>query len=279
MMLSARRRETIVAYVSDLRSDAAVEFQLKALKTLDSITKVSPQNRNLIAETEDALPNLYQMADMETIQHLNSLVVLSTTSTRLAAVCSFICSLAMLDKNKAKFGVAGTVQVLVNAIFGNRKDLATHHLLSCLAELVQFHGNCTLAVRAGAVKALVGIVDEGEEDVAGMSLAILSLVCRFEEGLTVLINTKDVVRFLMEGLKTRCVTSKESSADILLKVMDESEECLRDAFELPELSSVLADMYVTGSSKARDKAAQLMKKMTHANFDDTSFAQETSLIM
>lgn len=39
------------------------------------------------------------------------------------------------------------------------RGLATHHLLSSLVELVQFHGNCTVAVRSGAVQVLIQIVE------------------------------------------------------------------------------------------------------------------------
>ncbi|CAN1164852.1 U-box domain-containing protein 1 [Linum perenne] len=299
-MSSARRRKTIAECLSDLQTDA-VDLQQKALQTLASLTKVSPQNRNLIAETEDTLPTLlnlmkspvpviqclslsvlfnlsltpelkHHMADIETIQYLNSIVISTSSPEATRSACSFICSLAMLDKNKAMFGVAGTIQVLVKAISGPQ-GVSTHHLLSCLAELVQFHGNCTLAVGAGAVKVLVGIVESPDgEDVAGTSLAILNLLGRFEEGLNELIKSKEVVRFLVDGLKIRCMMSKEGSAEILMRVVDESEECMRDAFELPELLSLLADISVRGSAKAREKADLLMKKMTQvANNLDTSF--------
>ncbi|KAJ6915109.1 hypothetical protein NC651_017174 [Populus alba x Populus x berolinensis] len=43
--------------------------------------------------------------------------------------------------------------------------------------------------------------------------------------------------------------------------------CVRDALRLPEFSSVLADISVRGSSKAREKANQLLKKMVDANLD------------
>ncbi|CAL1375095.1 unnamed protein product [Linum trigynum] len=297
MSSSARRRETIAECLSDLQSDS-VDSQLKSLQTLASITKVSPHNRNLIAQTDGAISTLLTltkspvpmiqplslsilfnlslnpdlkplMTEMETIHHLNSLILHTTTSpesTRLA--CSLICSLAILDKNKAKFGVAGTIQVLVKSISGPQTP-TTHHLLSCLAELVQFHGNCTLALRSGAVNLLVGIVESGAdygEDLAGTSLGILSLLARFEEGLNALIGSDEVVRFLVDVLQGSCMLSKEGAVEILVRVFDEDEEHLRDASELPVMVSLLADLSVRGSSKAREKAGLLMKKMMEANF-------------
>ncbi|KAG6770712.1 hypothetical protein POTOM_026401 [Populus tomentosa] len=206
-------------------------------------------------------------SDMETIHHLNS-IILSTSSPEInRLVCSLICSLAMLDKNKAKFGVAGTVQVLVSAISGPRCP-ASHHLLSSLAELVQFHGNCTVAVRSGAVQVLIGVVESTDgEDLAGTSLAVLGHVARFNEGLNALIRTDQIVSSMLNVLRGRCLLSKEGAAEILLRLFDESEGCIRDAFRLPEFSSVLADISVRGSSKAREKANQLLKKMVDANLD------------
>lgn len=288
-------RETILECLSDARSHS-LEVQKKALHTLASITKVSPQNRSLLAQTDGAIsyfimltnssspiietlalailfnlslnPDLKQsLADMNTIFRLNSIILSpkSPHSNRLA--CSLICSLAMLDKNKAKFGVAGTIQVLVSGISGPRTP-ASHHLLSSLAELVQFHGNCTVAVRSGAVEVLIGIVESSDgEDLSGTSLAVLGLLARFEEGLNAIIRREQVVSCMVEVLKRRCMLSKEGAAEILVRIFDESEGCVKDALRLPEFSTVLADLSVRGSLKAREKAAQLMKKMTEASLD------------
>ncbi|KAF2303870.1 hypothetical protein GH714_024007 [Hevea brasiliensis] len=212
ILVKARLREAILEYLSDARSDS-VEVQQKALYNLASMTKVSLQNRSLLAQTE------------------------------------------------------GTIQILVDAISGPRGP-ASHHLLSSLAELVQFHGNCTLAVRSGAVPVLMSIIESPDgEDLAGSSLAILVLLARFEEGLNAIIERERIVSCMVEVLKRRCMMSKEGAAEILLRIFDESEGCVRDALRLPELSTVLADLSVRGSSKAREKAAQLMKKMTEASSD------------
>lgn len=294
-MSATRLRETITECLADVQSDS-VDAQRKALQTLASLTKVSPQNRSLLAQTDGVVSTLltltkisssiirilalsilfnlslnpdlkWNLADMETIHHLNS-IILSTSSPEInRLVCSLICSLAMLDKNKAKFGVAGTVQVLVGAISGPRCP-ASHHLLSSLAELVQFHGNCTVAVRSGAVQVLLGVVESTDgEDLAGTSLAVLGHLARFNEGLNALIRTDQIVSSMLNVLRGRCMLSKEGAAEILLRLFDESEGCVRDAFRLPEFSSVLADISVRGSSKAREKANQLLKKMVDANLD------------
>ncbi|GLU10265.1 hypothetical protein SLE2022_270840 [Rubroshorea leprosula] len=95
----------------------------------------------------------------------------------------------MLDKNKAKFGIAGTVQLIVKAVSVSRSP-AAHHLLSPLAELVQFHGKCTLAVPSGAVPVLLHVVESTDgEDLAGTCLTILGLLSRFDEGLKSLMKT------------------------------------------------------------------------------------------
>ncbi|KAJ1415897.1 Armadillo-type fold [Sesbania bispinosa] len=212
-MSASRIFYTINECISLVQSDSH-EAQEKGLQTLAAITKVSPQNRTLLAQTDGAIPTLatltnasspiiqtlsllilfnlslnpdlkQSLADMETIYYLNSLISSSSyslDSCKLAS--SLICSLSMHDKNKAKFGVAGTVQLLVKAIKGSG-DSDAHHLMSSLAELVLFHGNCTLAVRAGAVPVLLQVVENTEnEDLAGTSLTVLGLLARFDEGLS-----------------------------------------------------------------------------------------------
>jgi len=320
----ARPREAIAECLSELQSESH-ENQQKALLTLVSITKVSPQNRNLLAQTNGVVstllslsmppssttiqllalsilfnlslnPNLKQtLADMEKILFLNSVILSSTSAEPSRIAASLLCSLAMLDKNKAKFGVAGTVEALVKVISRSRGP-ASHHFLLTLAELVQFHGNCTVAVRSGAVPVLIKLVEDSDcEDLAGTSLAILCLLARFEEGLTALkemdkivallieilkgkcMLSKEgltalkeidkIVALLIEILKGKCMLSKEGAADILLRLFDESEGCIRDALRLPEFSSVLADLSVRGSVKAREKASLLMKKLMEANMD------------
>ncbi|XP_020211569.1 uncharacterized protein LOC109796295 [Cajanus cajan] len=289
--------DTINECLSQVHSDS-IEVQEKALQTLASITKVSPQNRTLVAQTDKAIATLatltnasnptiqtlsllilfnlslnpdlkHSLSDMETIHYLNSLITSSSCSldsSKLAS--SLICSLAMHDKNKAKFGVAGTVQLLVRAIEGSRGSDA-HHLLSSLAELVHFHGNCTLAVRAGAIQVLLRVVQSTEsEDLAGTSLAVLGLLARFEEGLNGLKRRDhEIVRAMLSVLKGRSLLSKEGAADILIRLFDDSEECVAEALMLPEFSSVLADLCVRGSVRVRDKADLLMTKMAKLSLD------------
>lgn len=162
--------------------------------------------------------------------------------------------------------ICGPIQVLVKAVSGPQSP-ASHHILSSLAELVQFHGNCTLAVRAGAVAALMQLAESGDgEDLAGTSLAVVGLLARFEEGLKELKRSDAVVGRMVGILKSGCFLSKEGAAEILLRLFDESHKCFRDAAELPELLSALAEISVGGSGRAREKAALLMKKIMDANF-------------
>lgn len=236
-MSSVRIRETVSESLFEALSSSH-EVQQKVLEMLVSITKVSPQNRNLLAQTDGAIPALLtlskssssiiqalslsslfnislnpelkrSLADMETIYHLNSILSPSSRETsRLTS--SLVCSLAMLDKNKAKFAVAGTIQLLIKALSGPR-SLASHHLLSSLAELVQFHGNCTVAIRSGVVPVLINIVESANgEDLAGTSLAVLCLLARFDEGLNAMRKTDHVVSLMVNVLKRRGMLSKRA---------------------------------------------------------------------
>lgn len=293
---TGRLRETIAECLADLQSpNSQPDDRQKALQTLITITKISPQHRNLVAqnaipilisltkssESTMALsilfnlslnPNLKQsLANSSLIRNILHLITNSNyspnESTKLAA--SLLCSLAMLDKNKAKFGVFGTIQILISAISRqqSRKTPASHHhLLTTLSELVHFQGNCTLAVRSGAIPLLIQLVKncEDDQDLGGTALGILCSLARFEEGLSELMKKNDeIVVLMLEVLKRTSMMSKESAAEILVRVFDESEKCLSDALvKFPELlSSVVAYLSVRGSVKAREKANLLMKKM------------------
>lgn len=174
--------------------------------------------------------------------------------------------------------MAGTVQLLVKAIEGSRDCDAHHHLLSSLAELVQFHGNCTLAVRAGAVPVLLQVVKstDNNEDLAGTSLAVLGLLARFDEGLNGLKKTDEIIGSMLGVLKGRSLLSKEGAADILLRLFDDSEECVTEALMLPEFSSVLADLSVRGSVRVRNKAELLMRKIAKVSLEADNMEVEGS---
>lgn len=136
---------------------------------------------------------------------------------------------------------------------------ASHNLLGCLAELVQFHGNCTLAVRAGAVAVLLEMAES--EDFSGTSLAILGLLARFEEGLNELKGSDGIVARMVVILKRQCILSKEGACEILLRLFDESEDCVRQAVALPDLSSTLTEVSLGCSGRVREKACLLMNRI------------------
>ncbi|XP_057415407.1 U-box domain-containing protein 11-like [Lotus japonicus] len=299
-MSASRIFDTMNECLTLIQSDSP-EAQEKGLQTLAAITKVSPQNRTWVAQTEGVIPTLatltnasspilqtlsllilfnlslnpdlkQSLADMDTIHYLNSLITSSTSHDSCKLASSLVCSLAMLDKNKAKFGVAGTVQLVVMAIkkiessVDSESDI--HHLLSSLAELVLFHGNCTLAVRAGAVPVLLQLVQGADnEDLVGTSLTVLGLLTRFDEGLNALKKTNQIIGSMLSVLKGRSLLSKEGAADILLRLFDDSEECVAEALMLPEFSTVIANLSVRGSARVRDKADLLMKKIAKVSLD------------
>lgn len=212
---------------------------------------------------------------MDTIQHFNTVILScgSLESSKLAA--SLICSLAMLDKNKAVFGVANTIQTLLKAV-SRPKSPVTHHLLSSLAELVHFHGNCTLAVRSGAVNVLLRIVEnQDSEDLRGTSLVILGLLARFNEGLKTLTNTSGIVSRMLDVLKGTCMVSIEGAAEVLIRVFDESAECLKEAMGSTDLVFVLSELTVRGSTRAREKASLLMRKLEA----DESYAEDNIVFL
>ncbi|XP_077225709.1 uncharacterized protein LOC143858902 [Tasmannia lanceolata] len=301
--MSTQIRETITKCLAQAQSESD-GIQHKALLTLSYLTKISPNNRNLLAQTNEAIPTLLALctssttctlalsilfnlslnpnlrqflAKTEAIQLLNSIIIAPCSPESVKLAGSFICSLAMLDKNKAGFGVAGTVQTLVKAL-GATQCLAAHHLLSSLAELVQFHGNCTLAVRAGAVPVLIQVVKITDgEDLAGSSLDILARMARFDEGIEAIRMTDGIVGLLVDVLKRRCMLSKEGSAEILCQLFDKREECVNEAVRFPEFSSLVNDLSIRGSSSAREKVGLLTRKMMIVNID--SYGEGSPMVL
>ncbi|KAM1013673.1 hypothetical protein FF1_043572 [Malus domestica] len=220
-MSAPRIREAIRQCFSETQSDSP-EVQLKALHTLVSITKILSL---YVLFNLSLNPDLKQSL----LYHLNSIIA-SLTSTESGRVASsLVCSLAMLDKNKAKFGVA---------------------------------------VKEAAVEALIQVVGRSDgEDLAGTSLLFLGLLARFDEGLNALRKTDQIVSSMVQVFKGRCMLSKEGAAEIMLLLFDESEGCVRDALRLPDFSTLVADVSVRGSGRAREKAALLMKKIMEADLD------------
>ncbi|KAL0016357.1 hypothetical protein SO802_003426 [Lithocarpus litseifolius] len=72
---------------------------------------------------------------------------------------------------------------------------------------------------------------------------------------------------MVNVLKRRCMLSKEGAAEILLRLFDESEGYMTDALMVPDFSTLLTDLSVRGSAKAREKTALLMEKVMEANMD------------
>ncbi|KAJ0987927.1 hypothetical protein J5N97_006283 [Dioscorea zingiberensis] len=292
--------ESIAECLAQAANSGSEEAQERALQSLSSLTKVSTENRNLLAHTHGAIPTILSLSSSSSsssvhlqilslsillnlslnpnlkrtlatttnIQYLNSIILspASLHSSKLAA--SLVCSLAMLDKNKAVFGVAGTVQVIVKAL-SNAASSAAHHLLSSLFELSQFHGNCTLAVWAGAVPVLLGILEDPdeEEDLSGSCLSVLSLLSRYEQGMQEIQAADGVVELLVDALKRRCMVSRENAAEILVRLFEEDEKCMRDAVGKHDFSSLTADLSIRGSAKAREKAAVLTTMIMDFNLD------------
>lgn len=141
--MASRVRETISECIKEAQFSGSDDDRYQALLTLATITKISPQNRNLVAQLDGAIasllalskstspqniqtlalsvlfnlslnPNLkHSLAQSDTIVHLTTLILSPNATEPSKNAASFLCSLAMLDKNKAKFGVAGTVQVKI----------------------------------------------------------------------------------------------------------------------------------------------------------------------
>uniref|UniRef100_A0A7N0UTG2 ARM repeat superfamily protein n=1 Tax=Kalanchoe fedtschenkoi TaxID=63787 RepID=A0A7N0UTG2_KALFE len=275
-------------------------LQLKALQTLSSITTLSPHNRTSAAQTPTCVATLLalasssnpaiqwriqknklvghplplslstlslnpdlklSLADTQTIRRLNSAISSPATAPKSLRIASaLICSLPMLDKNKAKFGLAGTVQILVKAVSGPQPS---NHLVSTLSELVQFHGNCTLAVRI-----LTQLVskNEAEGDLAGAALTILALLSRFNEGLSELKRADGIVESMVRVLRGRCTVSKDGAAEILLRLFNEGEKRLRDAVHAADLLPAVADVSGRLEQGTREKAGLLMAKMMNLDY-------------
>ncbi|XP_064975023.1 U-box domain-containing protein 12-like [Musa acuminata AAA Group] len=283
---------TIADCLAQAQSDS-VEARTSALTTLSALTRLSSRNRDLLSHTQHALPLLLGLSHSEPtlplalsvllhlslnpnlkqplaavpgfVPRLNSLVLSPSASTQAAKLAaSLICSLAMHDKNKAPLGVAGAVHTVVEAL---GCSAARPHVLSSLAELVQFHGNCTLAVRAGAVPVLARIVGGLAEDLGATCVVVLARMARFEEGIQAIREVEGVVGTLVDWLRRGCIASKESAMEVLARLFEERDELMRETAGRDDFSSLLADLSIGGSTKLREKAGLLMKMMESSDLD------------
>lgn len=73
-MSSARVIETINECVSLAKSDSPEDVE-KALQTLASMTRVSPQNRTLLAQTHGAIPLLASLTNASSSINPNPLLI------------------------------------------------------------------------------------------------------------------------------------------------------------------------------------------------------------
>ncbi|RZS12321.1 hypothetical protein BHM03_00043736 [Ensete ventricosum] len=264
-----------------------------ALTTLSALTRLSRHNRDLLAHTQHALPLLLGLSHSEPtrplalsvllhlslnpnlkqplaaaagfVPRLNSLVLSPSASSQAAKLAaSLICSLAMHDKNKAPLGVAGAVRTVVEAL---GCSAARPHVLSSLAELVQFHGNCTLAVRGGAVPVLVRILGGPAEELGATCVVVLARMARFQEGIQAIREVEGVVGALVDWLRRGCPASKESAMEVLARLFEERDELIREAAGMDDFSSLLADLSIGGSTKLRETAGLLMKMMESSDLD------------
>lgn len=273
------------------------EARATALQTLSALTKLSSHNRDLVALTDGSLPLLLSLSAsplaLSTLLHLSlnpnlkkpiasvdgllgrlsSLIVCPSASPQAAALAaSLVCSLAMHDKNKAPLGVAGAVEAVVQTlVIATTSPSAgaaapAHHLLSSLAELAKFHGNCTLAVRAGAVPVLVRILDGQADDLAGTASVVLARLACFEEGMGAIREVPGVAWVLLEAVRKGCIVGRESAMEVLVRLLGESRELTEEVAASEDTPSLLADLSIRGSAKLRDQAALLMKLMDPADF-------------
>ncbi|URE21588.1 hypothetical protein MUK42_11210 [Musa troglodytarum] len=283
---------TIAECLAQAQSDS-LEVRISALTTLSALTRLSSHNRDLLAHSQHALPLLLGLCHSDPtlplalsvllhlslnpnlkqplaavpgfVPRLKSLVLSPSASTQAAKfAASLICSLAMHDKNKAPLGVAGAVRTVVDAL---GCSAARPHVLSSLAELVQFHGNCTLAVGAGAVPVLVRILGGPAEDLGATCVVVLARMARFEEGIQAIRQVEGVVGALVDCLRRGCMASKQSAMEVLARLLEESDELMREAAGRDDFSSLLADLSIGGSTKLREKAGLLMKMMESSDLD------------
>lgn len=290
--------ELAVDAVSECLAQAESESEgvrAMALQTLSSLTKLSSHNRDLVALTEGALPLLLSLSAsplaLSTLLHLSlnpnlkkpiasvdgllgrlsSLILCPSASPQVSALAaSLVCSLAMHDKNKAPLGVAGAVEAVVQTLAvastSHSAGAAAHHLLSSLAELAQFHGNCTLAVRAGAVAVLARILSGPAEGLAGTASVVLARLASFEEGMGAIREVPGVAWVLLEAVRKGCMVGRESAMEVLVRLLRENRELTQEVAASEDTSSLLADLSIRGSAKLRDQAALLMKMMHDADF-------------
>ncbi|KAL6858848.1 hypothetical protein ACP4OV_017850 [Aristida adscensionis] len=275
-------REDIPSLVEGM-SSIHPDVQRKAVKKVRMLSKESPENRMLIADSGGipALIGLLAFPDKKVQENtVTSLLNLSIDEknkvliTRGGAIplvieilrngseeaqensAATLFSLSMLDENKAAVGslggIAPLVELLRSGTARGKKDAAT-----AIFNLVINPQNKVRATQAGIVPALLGVMDDGSLGMVDEALSILLLLashatCRGEIGTTAFVER--LVRLIKDGT----AKNKECALSVLLELGSNNKQLLVHALRFG-LHEHLSRIAKTGTSRAQRKANSLIQ--------------------
>eukprot|EP01018_Ginkgo_biloba_P024928 Gb_24091 [translate_table: standard] len=180
-------------------------------------------------------------------------------------------SLSAVDENKVRIGasdnaIPGLVDLLREGSSGGKKDAA-----SALFNLCICSANRAKCVKAGVVAVLLRLIEDESQGMADESLVILAILSSHREGVKA-IGQGGGLSMLMDFMKQSSPHNQENAVVILLALCAYESSYMRDVRnnDVGEGYMALVDLSLTGTSRARRKANDLldrMKKQDHLELE------------
>lgn len=269
----------------------SVSERKKAAKELRLLTKKQPSFRTLIGDYPDAIPQLLSLLSSPDLRHhpqmqedivttilnisihdnnkklvgenplaipllVNALATGNMETRSNAAAALF--TLSALDSNKLRIGESGAFSPLIK-LFEEGSPMAKKDASSAIFNLCLAAENRSRAVKEGAVGVLVRTV--AEQTLVDESLSILAMLSGNQEA-AFEVSSNGGVPALLGIIKTSdCSRNRENSAVILHSVCLNDRTKLREIREEEELNGTISQLGMSGTSRARRKAAGILERI------------------
>ncbi|CAL0317624.1 unnamed protein product [Lupinus luteus] len=171
-----------------------------------------------------------------------------------------IFSLSMVDDFKVQIGVRPRAIPALVGLLREGTTIGKRDAATALFNLAIYNPNKVSIVNAGAITILVELLMDDKAGITDDSLAVLSLLLSYSQGLDEIKNSKSLVPLLIDLLRFGSVKGKENSITLLLGLCKEEGELVaRHLLANPRSIPSLQGLAVDGSLRARRKADALLR--------------------
>ncbi|XP_057532700.1 U-box domain-containing protein 15 [Amaranthus tricolor] len=286
---SAEHKSNVMTLIENL-SSFCVEAQREAVHKLRLLSKESPENRILIAESRGIPPliELLKSKDSKIKEHsVTTLLNLSIDVTNKKVItqngaiptiiqvllngnvgakenaAATLFSLSMLDENKVIIGLYDGIPPLVNLLekgtVRGKRDAATALFNLCLNSM-----NKSRAIEAGIVTPLLGLIDDSELGMIDEALSILLLIASHPQGrqeIGQLTFIQSLIEFIGGDDHDVTPKNKEGAVALLLELgLNGGSSFLLAALQFG-VYEYLVDISQSGTNRAQRKACSILQLM------------------